>query len=100
MTYRRIARVGMSSTGPIRLTIDRDLFASDAADWRIPSAPLSGEPLLLGQQIVEMKFRDALSAAFRALIHDLHLEPGTFSKYRESVAACISLGRLTGECAS
>ncbi len=98
VTYHRSARIGTSDTGPIRLTIDRDLFATDAADWHVPSGPLSGEPLLNGQRIVELKFRDVLPASFRGLIQDLRLAPKSFSKYRESVAACISLSRLTGEC--
>lgn len=100
VTYRRTARIGVSATGPIRLTIDRDLFATDAADWHVPSGPLSGEPLLNGQRIVELKFRDVLPASFRGLIQDLRLAPSSFSKYRESVAACIPLSRLTGECDS
>lgn len=97
VTYRRSARVGTSATGPIRLTIDQDLFASDAADWRVPSGPLFGESLLHGRRIVEFKFRDVLPANFRSLIQDLRLAPESFSKYRESVAACIPLSRLTGE---
>ena len=101
--YRRFARVGMSVTGPIRLTIDSDLFATDADDWQIPlaspfGAPQRGVPLLNGRRIVELKFRDVLPAAFRGLIQDLRLAPSSFSKYRESVAACIPLSRLTGEC--
>ncbi len=98
VTYCRTARVGTSASGPIRLTIDRDLFATDATDWHVPSGPLSGEPLLNDQRIVELKFRDVLPASFRGLIQDLRLAPKSFSKYRESVAACISLSRLTGEC--
>lgn len=98
VTYCRSARIGTSATGPIRLTIDHDLFATDAADWRVPSGPLSGEPLLNGQRIVELKFREVLPASFRGLIQDLRLAPRSFSKYRESVAACVPLSRLTGEC--
>ena len=98
VTYCRSARVGTSANGPIRLTIDRDLFATNAADWRVPSGPLFGEPLLNSQRIVELKFRDVLPASFRSLIQDLRLAPTSFSKYRESVASCIPLSRLTGEC--
>jgi hypothetical protein len=97
VTYRRTARVGKSATGPIRLTIDRDLFATHASDWSVPSGSLSGDPLLSGQRIVELKFRDVLPASFRGLIQDLRLAPSAFSKYRESVAACIPLSRLAGE---
>lgn len=100
VTYRRFARVGTSVTGPIRLTVDRDLYATDAAEWRVPDAPFRGKPLFEGRQIVEMKFREVLPAMFRALIQDLHLQPATFSKYRESIAACIPLSRLSGEDAS
>ena len=97
VTYRRFARIGTSATGPIRLTIDGDLFANDTAEWQVPSAPLSGESLLNGRRIVEFKFRDALPARFRGLIQDLQLVPTSFSKYRESVAACVPLSRLAGE---
>lgn len=94
VTYRRFARIGTSATGPIRLTIDGDLFAKGAAEWQVPSAPLNGEPLLNGRQIVEFKFRESLPASFRGLIQDLQLVPSSFSKYRESVAACVPLTRL------
>lgn len=97
VTYCRFARIGTSATGPIRLTIDGDLFANGAADWKVPSTPLSGEPLLSGRRIVEFKFREALPAAFRGLIQDLRLVPTSFSKYRESVTACVPLARLMGE---
>lgn len=97
VTYRRFARIGMSATGPVRLTVDRDLFAAHATVWQVPAEPLSGEPLLKSRRIVEFKFRDVLPASFRGLIQDLRLEPATFSKYRECVAACVSLTRLTGE---
>lgn len=97
VTYCRFARVGISATGPIRLTIDSDLFAQGTADWLVPVAPLAGEPLLAGRQILELKFRDVLPVSFRDLIHQLRLESGAFSKYREGVAACIPLSVLTGE---
>ncbi len=97
VTYRRFARIGTSATGPIRLTIDGDLFANGAAEWQVPSAPLSGESLLNGRRIVEFKYRDAMPAAFRGLIQDLQLVPTSFSKYRESAEACVPLARLVGE---
>mgnify|MGYP003390237834 CR=1 FL=1 len=98
VTYCRTAHIGSSVTGPVRLTIDRDVIATTAADWQVSSGPFSGEPLLNSRRIVEFKFRDVLPASFRGLIQDLRLAPSSFSKYRESVAACISLSRLTGEC--
>jgi hypothetical protein len=97
VTYRRFARIGTSATGPIRLTIDGDLLASDAANWQVPSAPLPGASLLNGRRIVEFKYLDAMPAMFRGLIQDLRLVPASFSKYRESVAACVPLERLVGE---
>ncbi len=97
VTYRRFARIGTSATGPIRLTIDGDLFANGAAEWQVPSAPLSGEPLLNGRRIVEFKYREAMPAAFRSLIQDLQLVPTSFSKYRASVAACVPLAQLSSE---
>lgn len=100
VTYRRLAYVGTSATGPIRLTIDRDLFATPSEGWQVPSGSLAGESLLHGRKIVELKFREVLPVSFRGLIQDLRLALGSFSKYRESVAACIPLSRLTGECNS
>ncbi len=100
VTYRRFARIGTSVTGPIRLTIDGDLFAKGAAEWQVPSAPISGEPLLNGRRIVEFKFHETMPASFRGLIQDLQLVPSSFSKYRESLAACVPLTRLLGESPS
>jgi hypothetical protein len=97
VTYRRSAWIGTSATGPIRLTIDGDLSALHAAEWQVPSAPLPSEPLLRGRRIVEFKFREAMSAGFRGLIHDFRLEPAAFSKYRESVTACVPLVQLAGD---
>lgn len=99
VTYRRVARIGTSTTGPIRLTIDSHLAAAPATGWQVPSNTQLGDPLLDGCQIVELKFREVLPASFRGLIQDLRLHPGSFSKYRESVAACVPLTELTGECA-
>ena len=63
----------------------------------LPTSPLSGEPLLKSRRIVEFKFREVLPVSFRGLIQNLRLEPAAFSKYRECVAACVSLNRLTGD---
>ena len=94
--------------GVVIADMNAEKLATVAADWRVSSEPLSveslpgasllGNSLLNGRRIVELKFRDVLPASFRGLIQDLRLAPSSFSKYRESVAACIPMSRLTGEC--
>jgi hypothetical protein len=84
--YQRIARVGMTQYGPIRLTIDRgvrtvplDLVAfSDEA----PGVLLSED-----QFIVEFKFRVDMPVLFKELVEKFALTPKRISKYRLAVVA-------------
>jgi hypothetical protein len=47
-----------------------------------------GAAILTGQSIVEFKFRVAMPALFKDLIHEFSLTPSSVSKYRLSVEAC------------
>jgi hypothetical protein len=87
VTYDRIARVGLTPEGPIRLTVDRCVRCRSAADLSVPCLA-DGAAILAGQSIVEFKFRVALPALFKGLIHELSLSPNGVSKYRLSVEAC------------
>lgn len=97
VTYHRFACIGTSATGPIRLTIDSNLCCQSATDWSVPVAPLVTNPLLRNQEILELKFRESIPAAFRGLIEDLRLTITSFSKYRQGIEACIPLQTLISE---
>lgn len=97
VTYQRFATIGTSTNGPIRLTIDSNLRCQPTSDWSIPNQPLAGDLLLSDQQILELKFHETIPSAFRDLIQKCGLTFTSFSKYRQSVEACISLERLMGK---
>ncbi len=97
VTYQRFACVGISPFGPLRLTLDTDLKFQRTDNWAVPSQPLTSDCLLPDQQILELKFRETIPNSFRDLIRDQRLVEGTFSKYRQSVEACVSLDQLLGE---
>jgi hypothetical protein len=86
IAYDRIASVGLSPEGPLRLTLDQNIrsipnstvnFVQDAA-WR---------PILPGRCVMEMKYRVNLPALFKGLITDFSLKPQPVSKYRLTVEA-------------
>jgi hypothetical protein len=81
VAYDRIARVGADGDGPVRLTLDRNIVCGLAGglefsdlDMR-PLRPVEGE-------ILELKYRGSMPAAFRELVATLRLDPDAFSKYR------------------
>ncbi|MFN0058457.1 MAG: polyphosphate polymerase domain-containing protein [Planctomycetota bacterium] len=85
--YERIARVGETPEGPIRLTVDRQLRCCPADEFNV--RPFTGGvEFLIGQAIVEMKFHAAVPALFKRLIQELTLAPEGVSKYRASIEAC------------
>jgi hypothetical protein len=85
MRYRRTARLAATDAGPARLTIDTDVTAMPAP--RPVFSDGAGVRLLAGQEILEMKFRDALPPVFARLVHEFGLIPQTASKYRLGMAA-------------
>lgn len=94
LTYLRLAFSGQTAGETMRLTIDRHLQAALANGWSIPLASLGGPDLLDGAHILELKFRGALPVVFRNLVHDLHLHPAGFSKYRTGVDATVPWDRM------
>jgi hypothetical protein len=87
ISYERVARVGMSPEGSIRFTVDRHIRCRAAADVSVQCLP-DGAEILTGQSIVEFKFRVALPALFKGLMHEFALTPSSVSKYRLSVETC------------
>src|SRR5262249_31896590 len=67
MVYDRVAYVGHSSDGPLRVTFDRHLRGIRVGDWNLGGVD-GGLPLLAGQVIFELKFRTALPLLFKELI--------------------------------
>ena len=78
--YQRMARVGMTESGPIRLTVDQGLegCAIEAPDFVADDQmkPISEVT------IVEMKFTGAMPALFKGVIEEFALEVCRVSKYR------------------
>jgi hypothetical protein len=89
--YSRTARVGLSSDGPLRLTIDQDL-AAVAVD-RIAFTEREGITVLPDQAILELKYRGTLPDLFDRLVEEFQLKPRTLSKYR----LCVRTLGLTDE---
>jgi len=88
VTYDRIARVGMSADGPIRLTLDEHLSANFASGFEFEAD--AGRSVLASEIILEIKFRRAVPAIFRQLVETFQLAPAPISKYRLSIAALRS----------
>ena len=84
--YVRTARVAMTGSGPIRLTIDQDLRAVPVSEARFESSD-HGRDLTAGQCILELKYRYAMPARFKQLVEQFRLTPQTLSKYRLAVQA-------------
>ena len=86
--YERIARVAITPTGPIRLTVDRSI--ETVALQRIEfndSAP--GTPLSSDCAIVEFKFRLSMPVLFKELVESFAIDAKRISKYR---MAALALG--------
>lgn len=88
--YQRTARMGMSSTGPVRLTIDRHIVATSISTVAFTSNP--GVEVLPGREVLELKYRVHVPPLFKRLIEKFNLEPRAISKYRMGVAALGLVG--------
>lgn len=86
ISYRRLACVGSSPVGPIRLTLDEALQCWPSATHGFE---LSGTPLQLlpEQQILELKFLHHLPALFKTLVAQFGLQITSVSKYRLAATA-------------
>ncbi|HTP40637.1 MAG TPA: polyphosphate polymerase domain-containing protein [Steroidobacteraceae bacterium] len=86
ISYQRLACVGTSPAGPLRLTLDDALQCWPSA---FPGFELHAAPLLLlpGQQILELKFLHHLPALFKSLVAQFGLQTTSVSKYRLAATA-------------
>jgi hypothetical protein len=85
MSYDRVARVGTSPTGPIRMTIDVNLRVLPMPDRAF--IPGVGLPLLEDKCIIEIKFRRELPPLFKRFAETFGLEIQRISKYRLGLGA-------------
>ena len=86
VTYNRIALVGHSADGPLRLTFDRNIRGQLTQDWNVAAVD-DGHQVLSDQVICEFKYQRFLPAIFKEVIHDLRLTPTPVSKYRTMLRA-------------
>ncbi len=86
VSYERLALIGTTSEGPIRVTFDRRALG-EACAAPIPDPVDDGRPLLHDQVITEFKFLGAMPASFKRVIEDLRLAPTSVSKYRRCMEA-------------
>lgn len=84
--YLRCARVAMTTVGPVRLTVDRQVFCQPAEGLAVPRFA-GGCALLHDHQVVEFKFARVLPGFFKHLMYEFGLKPAAVSKYRLSVSA-------------
>ena len=86
ISYSRMARMGLSAGGPIRLTVDQDLRAVPVD--RYAFAPVDdGVVLSPDQRILELKYKLEIPGLFKELMQTFDLKPQASSKYRLAVAA-------------
>ena len=85
IAYNRTARIGMSECGPLRLTLDTDLRATEVSTVGFTNAVnLEIEP---GAAILEMKYRVHVPPVFKRLIEEFGLVSRSHSKYRTAIRA-------------
>jgi len=86
ISYQRLALIGTSTDGPIRVTFDRSANG-EAANGHVPHPVANGKSLLNDEVIAEFKFLGAMPTIFKTVIEDLRLAPRPVSKYRRCVEA-------------
>lgn len=86
LTYNRLARMAHSERGPIRLTMDDNIQATEAHSFAFRS-PVDGPRVHADNIILELKYVRPLPAVFTNLVVEFGLKPTTASKYREAASA-------------
>lgn len=92
VSYVRTARQIVSPRGASRLTVDTEIQA-----WPVDALQFvdgAGVTLASGSAVLELKFAGAAPPAFKTLVEQFGLAPGTFSKFR---LALTGLGLISGE---
>ena len=85
LSYDRVARVGTSSTGSVRMTIDTKLAVLPMPDRAF--LPGVGMPFLERACIIEVKYCLSLPAIFKQLAETFGLEVQKISKFRAGLRA-------------
>ena len=85
IAYERVARVGTTPHGPLRLTLDDDIRALIRAD--VGFSRTRGLPVLPDRLILEVKYGGPLPALVSQLVDEFSLMPTHVSKYRRTVGA-------------
>ena len=88
ISYRRTARVTMTDSGPIRLTLDDDIRALPEGGL-VFNGSQEGSALFEDRVILELKYRGEMPARFKVLVEEFALNPVPVSKYR---LAAVALG--------
>jgi VTC domain-containing protein len=86
VSYHRMAREGMSDTGPIRLTLDECMRVALAYRPEFGNGG-GGIHILEPSMILELKYRSTVPPVFKELVEEFGLRPQTASKYRLGLAA-------------
>lgn len=86
VTYRRLAREGVTEGEPVRLTIDREIHCASAAGLR-PGTELAS-PVPIPVTLLELKFRNGLPRLYKGLIRTFGLSSAPASKYRRAAESC------------
>ena len=85
MSYDRVARIGASPTGPVRMTIDTNLRVLPMPDRAfIPSV---GFPIAVDKCIIEVKYRRQLPIIFERMGVEFGIQIQKCSKYRLGLTA-------------
>lgn len=85
VSYLRMARMSDTPDGAARLTLDHTLTAVAASTFAFDGS--AGAPLLEDDMILELKYRGAVPAVFKALVEAFALRPRRSSKYRVAADA-------------
>ena len=80
MSYERVARIGQTPHGLLRVTVDTNLRVLPMPDRAF--IPGVGFPLIEDKCIVEVKYRVELPALIRRFAEQFKLQPMAVSKYR------------------
>ena len=81
IAYERVALVGHSAEGPLRLTFDRNIRGALTRTWTVDPVE-DGLQVLADKVICEFKYRAFLPSLFKDIIQGLRLTPQPVSKYR------------------
>jgi len=92
INYVRTALVGKSENGRVRLTIDDEVRAIPAVEYGFGGTGESFD-IVNGNNILELKFYEAMPAVFESLVKEFNLEPASISKYRLAAPRIQALGK-------